>query len=112
MDHVSMLRNLFSRLAEEGRLELPGDFFIGEYVRKPNAQGCFLHGDGWFLFRIDEHNQPQITGPFSEKGIVYACALMLHQASGLEEYRFSEEERSIYIHRHDHSPEDLTAPMR
>ena len=52
-------------------------------------------------------NEEQITGPFSEKGIVYACAMMLHQASGLEEYRFSDEERSIYIHSHYRSPEEL-----
>ena len=107
MYNVNTLKNVFSRLAEEGRLVLPEDFCAGEYIRKPNCQGCFPHGDGWFLFRIDEHNNPQITGPFSEKGIVYACALMLHQASGLEEYRFSDEERSIYIHHHYRSPEDL-----
>ena len=107
MDNVSRLRNVFSRLAEEGRLKLPDGFLTGEYARRPNCQGCFPHGDGWYLFRIDERNNPQITGPFSEGGIVYACALRLHQASGLEDYRFSEEERSIYIHRHYHSPEEL-----
>ena len=108
MDHVSTLKNILTRLAEEGCLEIPEDFRIGEYIRKPNCQGCFPHGDRWFLFRIDEHNNPQITGPFSEKGIVYACALMLHQTSGLEEYRFSDEERSIYIHNHYRSPEELS----
>ncbi len=107
MDNVNTLRDLLSRLAEEGRLELPEGFSIGEYIRKPNCQGCFPHGGGWFLYRIDEHNNPQITGPFSGNGIVYACALMLHQASGLEEYRFSDEERNIYIHHHYHSPEEL-----
>ena len=107
MDNVSTLKDLFSRLAEEGRLELPENFSTGKYVRKPDGLGCFLHGGGWFLYRIDEHNHPQITGPFSEKGIIYACALMLHQASGLEDYRFSEEERSIYIHDHYRSPEEL-----
>ena len=107
MDNVSTLRDLFSRLAEEGRLELPEDFITGEYIRKPNCRGCFPHGDGWFIFRIDEYNNPQITGPFSEKGIIYACAMMLHQASGLEEYRFSDQERSIYIHNHFRSPEEL-----
>ena len=100
MDNVNTLKGLFSHLAEEGRLELPEDFRIGEYIRKPNCQGCFPHGDGWFLYRIDEHNNPQITGPFSEKSIVYACALMLHQTSGLGKYRFSDEDRSIYIHNH------------
>ena len=107
MDHVNTLRDLFSRLVEEGRLKLPEGFFTGEYVRRPNCQGCFPHRDGWFIFRIDEYNNPQITGPFSEKGIVYACALMLHQTSGLDEYRFSDEERSIYIHNHYRSPEEL-----
>ena len=107
MDHANTLNNVFSRLAEEGRLELPEDFCTGEYIRKPNCRGCFPHRDGWFLYRIDEHNDPQITGPFSEKGIVYACALMLHQASGLEDYRFSDAERSIYIHHHYRSPEEL-----
>ena len=107
MNHASTLKDLFSRLEEEGRLKLPEGFRTGEYIRKPDSLGCFPHGDGWFLYRIDEQNNPQITGPFSEKGIVYACALMLHQASGLEEYRFSDEERSIYIHQHYRSPEEL-----
>lgn len=108
MDHVSSVEKELTRLVKEGRLTLPKDFCIGEYVRKPNCQGCFSTGDRWYLFRIDEYNTPQITGPFRQEGIVYACALMLHQAAGLEEYRFSEEERSIFIHSHYRSWEELT----
>ena len=107
MDQVSALKNLFSRLEEEGRLALPEGFRTGEYIERPNCQGCFPHGDGWYIFSIDEHNNPQITGPFSEKGIVYACAMMLHQSSGLAEYRYSDEERTIYIHNHYHSLDEL-----
>ena len=107
MDHVNSVKKEFIRLAEEGRLTFPENFYIGEYVRKPNCQGCFPIGDRWYLFRIDEHNTPQITGPFRQQGIVYACALMLHQTSGLGKYRFSDEDRSIYIHNHYRSPEEL-----
>ena len=108
MDHISSVKEEFTRLTKEGRLTLPEDFCTGEYVRKPNCQGCFPIGDRWYIFRTDEHNIPQITGPFCQQGIVYACALMLHQAAGLEEYRFSEEERSIFIHSHYSSREELT----
>ena len=82
MENVNEINKEFARLAEEGRLMLPEDFCAGEYIRKPNCQGFFPHGENWFLFRIDEHNHPQITGPFHGKSIIYACALMLHQASG------------------------------
>ena len=97
----------FARLEKEGRLLLPEDFHIGEFVRKPNCQGCFCEGKEWYIFRVDEQNNPQITGPFRKQAIVYACAMMLHQSSCLEEYRFSEEERSIYIHNHYHSMEEV-----
>ncbi len=108
MDHISSVKKELIRLKKEGRMIFPEDFYVGEYVRKPNCQGCFPIGDRWYLFRIDEYNTPQITGPFRQQGIVYACALMLHQAAGLEEYRFSEEERSIFIHSHYSSREELT----
>lgn len=107
MDNIDTVKEEFARLEKEGRLALPADFCIGEYVRKPNCQGCFSVGEKWYIFRIDERNTPLITGPFRQKGIVYACALMLNQAAGLEEYRFSEEERSIYIHNHYCSQAEL-----
>ena len=109
MDHVNSVKKEFIRLAEEGRLTFPENFYIGEYVRKPNCQGYFPVEGKWYLFRVDEHNTPQITGPFRREGIVYACALMLHQAEGLEDYRFSEEERSVFIHKHYSSREELPA---
>ena len=65
-----------------------------------------------YLYRIDEHNTPQITGPFGQQGIVYACAMMLHQAAGIEDYRFSEEERSIFIHNHYSSREELPTEQK
>ena len=109
METLNAIKQELARLAEAGRLTLPEDFHAGEYVRKPNCQGFFPKGKGWFIYRTDERNSPLITGPFTRQGIVYACAMMLHQASGLEEYRFSEEERSIYIHNHFRSPEELPA---
>lgn len=107
MDNISSVKNEFKRLTEEGKLRLPENFYVGEYVRKPDCQGCFPVGEEWYLFRIDERNLPQITGPFSRQGIIYACALMLHQTAGLEEYRFSEKERSNYIHNHYRAPEEI-----
>lgn len=107
MDTVSSVREEFARLEKEGRLALPADFCVGEYVRRPNGRGCFPVGEKWYLFRIDERNNSQITGPFRREGILYACALMLNQSAGLEEYRFSEEERSVYIHNHYRSQTEL-----
>ena len=107
MDNVSFVREEFARLEREGLLKLPANFCVGQYVGKPDRQGCFPNGEGWYLYRIDERNFPQITGPFRPQGIVYACAMMLHQAAGLGEYRFSDAERSIYIHNHYHSREEL-----
>lgn len=107
MDNISTVKEAFARLEREGSLALPKDFCTGEFVRKPNCQGCFPMGKDWYIFRIDEQNTPQITGPFRQEGIVYACALMLNQAAGLEEYRFSEEERSIYIHNHYRSQAEI-----
>ena len=107
MENISTVKEEFARLEREGRLALPQDFCMGEYVPKPNGQGCFPMGEAWYIFRIDEKNTPQITGPFSQQGIIYACALMLNQSAGLEEYRFSNKERSIYIHNHYLSQEEL-----
>ena len=107
MDNIMRIKEEFARLEGEGRIALPEGFCTGEYVQKPNCQGCFPMGAAWYIYRIDEKNTPQITGPFSQKGIIYACALMLNQAAGVEEYRFSGEERSIYIHNHYHSQAEL-----
>ena len=107
MDNISTVKEAFARLEREGRLALPKGFCTGEYIHKPNCQGCFPMGEEWYIFRIDERNTPQITGPFRQEGIIYACALMLNQAAGLEEYRFSEEERSYYIHNHYRSQAEL-----
>ena len=107
MNTIGSVRREMARLSKKGLLDLPKDFCIGEYVRKPNGQGCFQKGKKWYIFRIDERNESQITGPFSRQGIVYACAMMLHQTSYLEDCRFSEEERSVYIHDHYRSPEEL-----
>ena len=47
MDHVNSVKKEFTRLAEEGRLTFPENFYTGEYVRKPNCKGCFPIGDRW-----------------------------------------------------------------
>ena len=107
MDIIRTVKEAFARLEGEGRLALPKDFFMGEYVRKPNCQGCFPMGEAWYIYRTDEKNIPQITGPFTQKGVIYACALMLNQSAGLEEYRFSDEERSVYIHNHYRSQAEI-----
>lgn len=45
-------------------------------------------------------------GPFSQKGIVYACTMILPITINNKAYRFTETEFNIYLHNHFHSFEE------
>ena len=51
MDNISTVKEEFARLEKEGRLILPDDFCMGEYVRRPNCKGCFPMGKSWYIFK-------------------------------------------------------------
>lgn len=77
-----------------------GNFYVGEFIESPNNLGCFIRDKKWFLYEVDEKNYCTFTGPFSLNGIIYACALKLGISKELEEFRFKNEEFSIFIHNH------------
>lgn len=83
------------------------NFHVGELVEKPNQCGFFMKNSAWYIYRIDEKNLCTITGPFNEKAVVFACAKLLHAEKQFEVYRFTEEERDIYIEKNYHSVSEL-----
>ena len=81
-------------------VEIPEDFIIGEIYRKPNVRGCTIINGAWYIYRVDDWGGCRFTGPFSDRAIIFACAIKLHAAKSFEDYKFSEEEKAIFIHTH------------
>lgn len=77
-------------------------FHIGEFVEVPNQCGCFKRKTSWYTYETDEKNFCTFSGPFSLKGIIYACSKLLHISKNFKEYGFSEEEFEIYINNNFH----------
>ena len=83
------------------------DFHIGILVEIPNHSGCFKKADTWYIYEIDEQKHITFCGPFSLYGAIYACAMKLHISEYVNEYKFSEDELAIYLHKHFHSFDEL-----
>lgn len=82
------------------KIAIPEDFIIGEIYRKPNVRGCTMINGAWYIYRVDDRGGCRFTGPFSDRAIIFACAIKLHAAKSFEDYKFSEEEKAIFIHTH------------
>ena len=73
------------------------DFHVGEYIKAPNQYGCFKRNSKWYTYIVDERNQCNIKGPYSLRGIIYACAKFLYMEKDMKEFYFSPEELDIYF---------------
>ncbi len=91
----------------DGDIESYKDFHIGEFIEKPNQCGCFKRNEEWYIYQTDEKNYCTFCGPFSQKGIVYACTMILPITINNKAYRFTETEFNIYLHNHFHSFEEI-----
>ena len=91
----------------DGDIESYKDFHIGEFIEKPNQCGCFKRNEEWYVYQTDEKNYCTFCGPFSQKGIVYACTMILPITINNKAYRFTETEFNIYLHNHFHSFEEI-----
>lgn len=100
-DIETIKKNLEDNIGEN--IDKLARFHIDELVELPNQLGCFKREDKWYIYETDEKNFCTYCGPFSLKGIVYACAMKLHVSKQLKEFRFSEEEFNVYLHNHFHS---------
>ena len=88
--------------------EMPvNDFIFGKYEDLPNKRSVFQIKSNWFVYENDEKNIKSITGPFNDEDIIYACAKMLHKSKYFEKYKFSNEAKSIYIHSHYRSMNEV-----
>ena len=91
----------------QGSIETFTHFHIGEFIEKPNQSGCFKRNEEWYVYETDEKNYCTFCGPFTIKGIIYACGMKLHISKDMKGYRFSEEEFKIYLHNHFHSLKEI-----
>ena len=82
-------------------------FHVGEFIEKPNQCGCFKRNEKWYIYEIDEKNYCTFIGPFSQKGVIYACTMILPISMNSKEYRFTEEEFNIYLNNHFHSFDEI-----
>lgn len=89
------------------RIDEYKEFHVGEFINKPNQYGCFKRNSDWYMYINDEKNFCTFTGPFNVDGIIYACAKLLNVAKVFQDYRFSEEELTIYLNNFFHSFEEI-----
>jgi len=87
----------------EGNMEVYQNFHVGEFLEIPNQCGCFKRNSSWYTYVTDEKNFCTFSGPFSLKGIIYACSKLLHIFKKFNKYRFTKEELEIYINNNFHS---------
>lgn len=76
------------------------EFYLGELIKKPDVEGCVLMNNVWYLYSTDNLANITYTGPFRNDSIVYACALRLNLSKHFKKYKFSKDDRHIYMHNH------------
>ena len=103
---IEAIRNVLKANIEED-IDDYSYFHIGEFVEQPNQSGCFKRESKWYTYEIDEKNDCTFCGPFSQKGVIYACTMLLPVSMKMREYRFTEEEFDIYLHNHFHSFDEI-----
>ena len=82
------------------RVDIPETFVIGNISRRPDSAGCTVIKGGWYIYTVDARGGCIFTGPFGDKAIIFACAKEMRVAKLFDEYRFSEDERYMYMHVH------------
>ena len=83
------------------------DFHVGEYIKAPNQYGCFKKNLKWYTYIVDERNYCTIKGPYSLRGIIYACAILVNIEKDMKEFYFSPKELQIFYNNHFRSIEEL-----
>ena len=73
------------------------DLFINNCVNKPGAIGCYNKNGKWYIYYTDDRFNVLVNGPFSKGGIITALATMLFIPSDINDYRFTDEERDIFL---------------
>lgn len=107
---IEYIEETFSKYLDS--VEKLKDFNIGEFLESTNQRGCFLRNGNWFIYEIDERNYVTFCGPFSLKGVIYACAMKLHCSENMREFRFSDREFDIYLHNHFHTFEEIDKSIK
>ena len=106
-EELKELRDIIEEKAKEYGVDITG-FYFGEYVFYPGRIGCFKRNGDWYLYQCDDrYLWTNFTGPFTLRGIIYACSIELNFSEHMREYKFSNEELEIYIRNHFHSFEEI-----
>ena len=87
-------------------------FDFGEPIYRPRQFGCFQRHNSWFVYVVDDNPlYINIKGPFDSHGAISALLLTLH-AKRPEEYKFTSEERDIYINTNFKSLSEIDAYIK
>lgn len=106
-EEIKMIRDIIEEKAKEHNVDL-SYFHIGELVCNFEHGGCFKRNGSWFLYQTDDrYMQTTFNGPFTLRGIIYACSLMLRFAKHMKEYEFSDKEEDVFCSNHYYSLEEI-----
>lgn len=84
------------------------DFHFKEFITYPGSTGCIKINNLWFdYYGQDERGNIVIKGPFSDRGIICAIAIIFSNEKLYEEYEFSKEEEETFLHVYYNSIEEI-----
>ena len=85
---------------------VPEDFGFKEVDRHNMKYGVFPLKNSWFLYETTTKNLQFFRGPFTDKEIIYACALKLGKHKYFTDYMFSDEAEEKYLY-HEFTYSDI-----
>ena len=108
MTEIDLIKNELLPIISQTQPTVLNDLFLGKYILKPNATGCFEYNKEWFVYQNDEYMQSSaITGPFSAEKCIFALAIILNVYKHLLQYEFNDEEREVFCHNHFKSLDEI-----
>ncbi|MBQ8317449.1 MAG: hypothetical protein IJX85_03855 [Lachnospiraceae bacterium] len=106
-EEIKIIRDIIEAKAKEHNVDL-SYFHVGELVCNFEHGGCFKRNGSWFLYQTDDrYMQTTFNGPFTLRGIIYACSLMLRFSKHLEEYDLSDEGFEVCFSHRYYSLEEI-----
>lgn len=97
---VDELKSFFSERIHDMNQGKVSEFHFGEFINTPDNEGVFQLNGKWFLYSTDERNVKDITGPFGDSEVVYACAVHFRLSKYYKEYKFGDDAMNIYLYSH------------
>lgn len=83
------------------------EYIFGEYKMTINCLGIFKLKNKWFIYTADERQNEWFSGPYTDRGVIYAFVLEEGISNWFDDYKFDTKEKEIFVNNHFNSLIDL-----